>query len=86
MRWTAKDIRRTATRLFTDCRIPQERRFLLQSRSDGSIESKHYDHDDRLPEKSDTAEIYDKYLGQILTNTVPKNVVRIEQYRQEMSG
>ena len=86
VRWTAKDIRRTATRLFTDCRIPQEQRFLLQSRSDGSIESKHYDHDDRIPEKRETAEIYDHYLGQILTNTVPKKVVRIEQYRQEMNG
>ena len=82
-RWTAKDIRRTATRLFTDCRIPKEQRFLLQSREDGSIESKHYDHDDRLPEKRDTAKIYDNYLNKIITGTVPAKLIDIEQYRQE---
>ena len=85
-RWTAKDIRRTATRLFTDCDIGKEKRYLLQSREDGSIESKHYDHDDRIPAKSYTAEIYNDYLGQILTNTVPKKIVNIAQYRQEMNG
>lgn len=81
-RWTAKDIRGTATRLFTDCRIPREQRYLLQSREDGSIESKHYDHDDRLPEKRDAARIYDKYLEQIISDTVPDKLVDLEQYRQ----
>ena len=81
-RWTAKDIRGTATRLFTDCRVPKEQRYLLQSREDNSIESKHYDHDDRLPEKRDVARIYDNYLGQILSDTVPDKLVDLEQYRQ----
>ncbi|MBO9494326.1 hypothetical protein J7438_09545 [Thalassotalea sp. G20_0] len=61
-RFTAKDLRRTATRLFTDCRVLKEHRYLLQSREDGSVESKHYDHDDRLPDKRDVAKIYDNYL------------------------
>ena len=81
-RWTAKDIRGTATRLFTDCRIPREQRYLLQSREDGSIEGKHYDHDDRLPEKRDAAKIYDNYLERILNDTVPDKLVDLEQYRQ----
>ena len=80
-RWTAKDIRGTATRLFTDCRIPREQRYLLQSREDGSIESKHYDHDDRLPEKRDAAKVYDHYLNQILTDTVPEKLVHLDDYR-----
>ncbi|WP_252177946.1 hypothetical protein [Endozoicomonas sp. 4G] len=80
--WTAKDIRRTAIRLFTDCRVPREQRYLLQSREDGSVESKHYDHDDRLPEKRDTAKVYDSYLEKILTDTVPAKLVDLEHYRQ----
>ena len=80
-RYTARDIRRTVTRLLIDCRIPQEQRFLLQSREDGSIESKHYDHDDRLPEKRDSAKIYDRYLEQVITGTLPDKLVDIEQYR-----
>ena len=83
-RWTAKDIRRTATRLFTDCRIPKEQRFLLQSREDGSIESKHYDHDDRIPEKRDAAKIYDAYLNKIITNKLPEKLVDIGKYRQTL--
>ena len=65
-RFTMRDIRRTATRMFTDCRVPKEQRYLLQSRQDGSIESKHYDHDDRLPEKRDVAKIYENYLDRII--------------------
>lgn len=82
-RFTTKDIRRTVTRLLTDCRILREQRYLLQSREDGSIESKHYDHDDRIPEKRDAAKIYDHYLEQIITGTLPEKVVDIEQYRQK---
>ena len=68
-RFTARDIRRTATRLFTDCRVLKEHRYLLQSREDGSVESKHYDHDDRLPEKRDVAKVYDDYLSKIIDGT-----------------
>ena len=65
-RFTMRDIRRTATRMFTDCRVPKEQRYLLQSRQDGSIESKHYDHDERLPEKQDVAKTYEDYLNRII--------------------
>lgn len=81
-RFTAKDMRRTATRLFTDCRVLKEHRYLLQSREDGSVESKHYDHDDRLPEKRDVAKIYDDYLGRIIDGTAdeqPDNVIQLKQ-------
>lgn len=81
-RFTAKDLRRTATRLFTDCRVLKEHRYLLQSRQDGSIESKHYDHDDRLPEKRDVAKVYDDYLGRIIDGIAdeqPDNVIHLNQ-------
>ena len=68
-RFTMRDFRRTATRMFTDCRVPKEQRYLLQSRQDGSIESKHYDHDDRLAEKRDVAKIYEDYLDRIISNS-----------------
>lgn len=80
-RFTAKDLRRTAARLFTDCRVPQEHRYLLQSREDGSVESKHYLHDDRLPEKRDFAKVYDDYLGRIIEGTAneePDNVIQFK--------
>ena len=87
--FTAKDIRRTATRLLTDCRVPQEQRFLLQSRKDGSVESRHYDHDDRLPEKRHYAKIYDEYLQKIIDGAADSdkedNVVDFNLYRTKLS-
>ncbi len=83
-RFTAKDLRRTATRLFTDCRVLKEHRYLLQSREDGSVESKHYDHDDRLPEKRDVARIYDDYLGRIIDGAADdnsNNVIDFNHYK-----
>lgn len=68
-RFTMRDFRRTATRMFTDCRVPKEQRYLVQSREDGSVESKHYDHDDRLPEKRDIAKIFEDYLSRIISTT-----------------
>lgn len=82
-RFTARDLRRTATRLLIDCRIPKEQRFLMQSREDGSIESKHYDHDDRLPEKRETATIYTRYLEKVITGTLPDKLVDMETYRKK---
>ena len=81
-RFTAKDIRRTCTRLFTDCRVPAEQRFLLQSRESGTIESKHYDHDDRLSEKRDYAVIYDNYLEKIITGSLSEKVVEFDRFRR----
>ncbi len=82
-RWTAKDFRRTATNFLTYLRVPREQRYLLQSREDGSVESRHYDHDDRIPEKRDSAKVYDKYLEQIITGTLPDKLVDIEQFRMK---
>ncbi|MCW7555684.1 tyrosine-type recombinase/integrase [Endozoicomonas gorgoniicola] len=65
-RFTAKDIRRTVTNLLIECGIPREQRFLLQSREDGSVESKHYDQSDRLAEKRVAIEKYDALLEAIL--------------------
>ncbi|WOG27884.1 integrase family protein [Endozoicomonas sp. 8E] len=85
-RFTAKDLRRTCTRLFTDRRVLKEHRYLLQSREDGSVESRHYDHDDRLEEKRDVAKIYDDYLGSILNGSSTcdedRTVVDIQHYRE----
>ncbi|MGI9280514.1 MAG: hypothetical protein ACR2PX_12950 [Endozoicomonas sp.] len=85
-RFTAKDLRRTCTRLFTDQRVLKEHRYLLQSREDGSVESRHYDHDDRLDEKRDVAKIYDDYLSSILngesTCDEDRTVVELEDYRE----
>lgn len=69
-RWTPKDIRRTATGILTRLKIPQEQRYLLQSRTDGSIESKHYIHDDRLSEKREPARQYTAELEKIIRNEV----------------
>ncbi len=69
-RWTAKDTRTTATSILIRLRIPKEQRYLLQSREDGSVESKHYDHDDRLSEKREAAEIYTAELVRILGDSV----------------
>jgi|GEM_PF-1935945 len=82
-RFTAKDLRRTATRLLIECRIPKEQRFLLQSRGDGSIESKHYDHDDRIPEKRDAAQIYTRHLEQVITGTLPDKLADLDVYRKK---
>ena len=65
-RWTMKDFRRTATSIMTRARILKEHRYLLQSRTDGSIESRHYDVSDRLDEKREAAEKYDAMLSSIL--------------------
>ena len=65
-RWTAKDLRTTATSLLIRLHIPKEQRYLLQSREDGSIESKHYDHDDRLLEKREAARLYTAELERII--------------------
>lgn len=76
----------TSVRLFTDCRVLKEHRYLLQSRQDGSAESRHYDHDDRLPEKRDVAEIYDDYLGKIIDDKigqVENKVIDINLYREK---
>ena len=64
--WLLKDIRRTATGIMTSARIIKEHRYLLQSRSDGSIESRHYDVSDRMDEKREAAEKYEAMLKQIL--------------------
>lgn len=82
-RFTPRDLRRTATRLLIDCRIPKEQRFLLQSRTDGSVESKHYDHDDRIPEKREAATIYTQHLEQVITGTLPDKLVDLEIYRKK---
>ncbi|WP_257275248.1 MULTISPECIES: hypothetical protein [unclassified Endozoicomonas] len=53
------------------------------------MESRHYDHDDRLPEKRDVAKVYDDYLGRIIDGTVEKpekRVIDIDHYRQKASG
>ena len=47
----------------------------------GSVESKHYLHDDRLPEKRDFAKVYDDYLGRIIEGTAneePDNVIQFK--------
>ncbi|WP_263081267.1 hypothetical protein [Endozoicomonas sp. Mp262] len=76
--------------MLTDCRVPQEQRFLLQSRKDGSVESRHYDHDDRLPEKRYYAKIYDDYLQKIIDGTADdehnSNVVDMDRYRFRTSS
>lgn len=64
--WLLKDIRRTATGIMTGARIIKEHRYLLQSRSDGSVESRHYDVSDRMDEKREAAEKYEAMLKQIL--------------------
>lgn len=80
--WTQKDLRTTATGLLTRLRIPKEQRYLLQSREDGSVESKHYDHDDRLEEKWDAAMIYDDCLQKIISGKASDTLVDLEHYRQ----
>ncbi|CAM3467727.1 tyrosine-type recombinase/integrase [Parendozoicomonas haliclonae] len=84
-RFTPKDIRRTATNLLIESRVPREQRFLLQSREDGSIESKHYDHSDRLPEKREALKRYDALLGKVLKGEEAK-LVDLEEYRQATSN
>ncbi|WP_062265258.1 tyrosine-type recombinase/integrase [Endozoicomonas arenosclerae] len=83
-RFTSKDMRRTATNLLIECRVPQEQRFLIQSREDGSIESKHYDHSDRLPEKREALKRYGAFLDKILKGEATK-LVDLDQYRQTTS-
>ncbi len=80
-RWTMKDFRRTATSIMTRSRIIKEHRYLLQSRTDGSIESRHYDVSDRLDEKREAAEKYDAMLVSILEDKgeLPKKPV-IDSY------
>lgn len=80
-----KDIRTTATNLLIECRVPKEQRYLIQSREDGSIESKHYDHSDRLPEKREAIKQYDAFLGRILDGKESK-LVDLEEYRQRQSN
>ena len=81
-RWTMKDFRRTAVGIMTDARILRESRYLLQSRTDGSIESRHYDVSDRMGEKWEAALKYDAMLGKILSgetrsrNCTPADVVK----------
>ena len=82
-RWTAKDLRTTATSLLTRLRIPKEQRYLLQSREDGSIESKHYDHDDRLPEKREAARIYTAELERIIEGREAEKLVDLAEYREQ---
>ena len=83
-RFTAKDIRTTATNLLIESRVQQEQRFLLQSREDGSIESKHYDHSDRLPEKREALKRYDALLDKIVKGENTK-LVDLEEYKQSTS-
>ena len=61
-----KDFRRTAVGIMTDARIIRESRYLLQSRTDGSVESRHYDVSDRMDEKREAAAKYDAMLETIL--------------------
>nr|MDT0253862.1 hypothetical protein [Endozoicomonas sp.] len=77
-----KDIRTTATNLLIECRVPKEQRYLVQSREDGSIESKHYDHSDRLSEKREAMNQYDAFLGKII-NGEETTLVDMETYRQK---
>ncbi|MGI2029117.1 tyrosine-type recombinase/integrase [Endozoicomonas acroporae] len=78
-----KDIRTTATNLLIECRVPKEQRFLIQSREDGSVESKHYDHSDRLPEKREALKQYDTFLGKVINGEVSK-LVDLDEYRQQI--
>ena len=64
--WWTKDFRRTCVSIMTSARIIKEHRYLLQSRSDGSVETKHYDVSDRMDEKEEAAEKYDRVLNRIL--------------------
>ena len=82
-RWTAKDLRTTATSLLTRLHISRERRYLLQSRSDGSIESKHYDHDERLPEKREAAKLYTAELERIIEGREVNKLVDLADYREQ---
>ena len=82
--FTPRDIRTTATNLLIECRIPKEQRYLIQSREDGSIESKRYDHSDRLPEKRDAMKQYDAFLDRILKGKTSK-LVDFEEYKQSTS-
>ena len=81
--WTAKDLRTTATSILIRLRIPKEQRYLLQSREDGSVESKHYDHDDRLPEKRDAAKQYTAELERIIEGREVDTLVDLAEYRRE---
>ena len=83
-RWTAKDLRTTATSLLIRLRIPMEQRYLLQSRENGSVESKHYDHDDRLSEKRDAARKYTAELERIIEGKELNNLVDMNEYRQSL--
>ncbi len=65
-RWTIKDFRRTCVSIMTSARIIKERRYLLQSRTDGSVESIHYDVSDRMDEKQEEAAKFDAMLDRIL--------------------
>ncbi|OQX36396.1 MAG: hypothetical protein B0D91_09100 [Oceanospirillales bacterium LUC14_002_19_P2] len=78
----SKDIRRTATSLLIECGVKQEQRFQLQSRGDGSVESKHYDHSDRLPEKREALKMYDALLDKILKGENVK-LVDMEKFRKK---
>lgn len=64
--WWVKDFRRTCVSIMTRARIIKEHRYLLQSRSDGSVETKHYDVSDRMDEKEEAAERFDRVLNRIL--------------------
>ena len=83
--WTAKDLRTTATSLLTRLRVPKEQRYLLQSREDGSIESKHYDHDDRLPEKREAAKRYTAELERIIEGREAEKLVDLSEYREQQN-
>ena len=82
--WTAKDLRTTGTSLLVRLRIYKEQRYLLQSREDGSIESKHYDHDDRLSEKREAARVYTEELERIIEGREAETLVDMEEYRQNL--
>ena len=83
--FTPRDIRTTVTNLLIECRISREQRFLIQSREDGSIESKHYDHSDRLPEKREAMKRYDAFLNKILKGEDTK-LIDLDEYRQVKKG
>ena len=75
--------------MMTSARINKEHRYLLQSRSDGSVETKHYDVSDRMDEKEEAAERYDRILNRILygvdENPYPYNLKILQRKEEAIS-
>ena len=83
--YVPKDIRRTATNLLIEAGVRQEHRYLVQSRSDGSIETRHYANSNRLTDKRKALKAYDDLLGRIISG-IEKPVIDLEEYRQQSTS